>query len=92
MFSTSDLTVIYANSRKPEEEAKPTVYDTLLFKLPRYFYNQSVGRILGNRQAVDEPLLEKSDLPEDEAALQSATALNANGEARKRKAKARAAR
>ncbi|ORY11245.1 hypothetical protein BCR34DRAFT_588062 [Clohesyomyces aquaticus] len=75
----------------PDEEARPTVFDTLLFKLPKYLYHQSVGRILGNKDAVDEPLLGSSDLPADEAMLQSATAQNANGEARKRKAKARAA-
>ncbi|KAF2740418.1 hypothetical protein EJ04DRAFT_507951 [Polyplosphaeria fusca] len=74
----------------PEEEPKPTIYDTLLFKLPKFCYNQTVGRITGNHQAVEEPLLESTDLPQDEAALQSATAMNANGEARKRKAKAKA--
>ncbi|KAF2016053.1 hypothetical protein BU24DRAFT_492216 [Aaosphaeria arxii CBS 175.79] len=73
----------------PDEEAHPTIFDTLLFKLPKFFYNQSVGRVLGNNRAVEEPLLETSDLPEDEAALQSATAINANGESRKRKSKAK---
>jgi hypothetical protein len=84
--------VAHANCKQPDDDPKPTIYDTLLFKLPKFVYNQSVGRVLGNRQAVDEPLLEKSDLPEDEAALQAATAINANGEARKRRAKAKAAR
>ncbi|KAF1996072.1 DNAJ domain-containing protein [Amniculicola lignicola CBS 123094] len=74
----------------PESEDKPTIYDTALFKLPKFFYNQSVGRITGNKAMVDEPLLEESsDLPEDEIALQSATAANGVGEARKRKAKLR---
>ncbi|KAF2112444.1 hypothetical protein BDV96DRAFT_498067 [Lophiotrema nucula] len=76
----------------PDEESKPTIYDTLLFRLPKFFYNQSVGRVIGSQQAVDEPLLETSDLPEDEAAIQSATANNLNGETRKRKAKAKAVR
>lgn len=61
----------------------------MLFKLPKYAYNQSVGRVLGKKELIEEPLLETSDLPEDEAAIQSATAQNLNGEARKRKAKAR---
>lgn len=61
----------------------------MLFKLPKYAYNQSVGRVLGKKELIEEPLLESSDLPEDEAAIQSATAQNLNGEARKRKAKAR---
>ncbi|KAF1920137.1 hypothetical protein BDU57DRAFT_508274 [Ampelomyces quisqualis] len=73
----------------PDEEPKPTIFDTMLFKLPRYAYNQSVGRVLGKKGLIEEPLTESSDLPEDEAAIQSATAQNLNGEARKRKAKAR---
>jgi hypothetical protein len=64
----------------------------MLFKLPRFAYNQSVGRVLNKQQLIEEPLMETSDLPEEEAALQSATAQNLNGEARKRKAKARNAR
>jgi hypothetical protein len=64
----------------------------MLFRLPKFAFNQSIGRVLGNSAAVEEPLLETSDLPEDEAALQSATASNVNGETRKRKAKARATR
>ncbi|KAF2749959.1 DNAJ domain-containing protein [Sporormia fimetaria CBS 119925] len=71
----------------PDEESKPTIYDTLLFKLPKFLYNQSVGRATGNQRAVEEPLLDSTDLPTDEAALQSATSINANAEARKRKNK-----
>ncbi|KAL6706916.1 hypothetical protein ACN47E_005059 [Coniothyrium glycines] len=69
----------------PEEEPKPTIFDTLLFKLPKFAYNQSVGRVLGKKELVDEPLLDTTDLPEDEAAIQNATAPNVNGETRKRK-------
>ncbi|PVH96523.1 hypothetical protein DM02DRAFT_674743 [Periconia macrospinosa] len=73
----------------PNEEPMPTIFDTMLFRLPKFLFNQSVGRVLGNKSAVDEPLINSSDLPEDEAALQSATAANLNGEAKKRKAKAK---
>ncbi|KAF1971501.1 hypothetical protein BU23DRAFT_183848 [Bimuria novae-zelandiae CBS 107.79] len=76
----------------PDEEPKPTIYDTMLFKLPKFAYNQTVGRLTGNKQAVQEPLLDSSDLPEEEAALAKATANNVNGETRKRKAKAKAVR
>jgi hypothetical protein len=55
-------------------------------------YNQSAGRIMGKKEMLDEPLLDSSDLPEEEAALQNAIAPNLNGEARKRKAIARKAR
>lgn len=74
-----------ANDLQPNEEPKPTVFDTLLFKLPKYAYNQSVGRVLNKQEMIEEPLMETSDLPEEEAALQNATAQNLNGEARKRK-------
>ncbi|KNG49070.1 endoplasmic reticulum domain protein erj5 [Stemphylium lycopersici] len=76
----------------PNEEPQPTIYDTLLFKLPKFAYNQSVGRVLGKKEMIDEPLLDSSDLPEGEAAIQNATAPNLNGEARKRRAIARKAR
>jgi curved DNA-binding protein CbpA len=76
----------------PDEEPKPTIYDTLLFKLPKFAYNQSVGRVLGKKEMIDEPLLETSNLTEEEAAIQNATASNLNGEARKRKAMAKKAR
>ncbi|KAL5415548.1 hypothetical protein PMIN03_002672 [Paraphaeosphaeria minitans] len=76
----------------PDEEPKPSIFDTMLFKLPKYAYNQTVGRVLGNTQAVEEPLLETSDMPEEEAALTNATANTLNGETRKRKTKARAIR
>ncbi|CAN9203369.1 unnamed protein product [Alternaria alternata] len=76
----------------PDEEPKPTIYDTLLFKLPKFAYNQSVGRVLGKKEMIDAPLLETSNLTEEEVAIQNATAPNLNGEARKRKAMAKKAR
>jgi hypothetical protein len=79
---------IATNVLQPDEEAAPTIFDTVLFKIPKFAYNQTAGRILGKKELIDEPLLETSDLPEDEAALQSATAQNINGETRKRKTKA----
>jgi len=71
----------------PNEEPYPRITDTLLFKLPKYLYNQSIGRLTNpTNPSLEEPLLESSsDLPEDEAAIRSATAINANAEARKRK-------
>lgn len=75
-----------ANHHQPDEEPKPTIFDTLLFKLPKFAYNQSVGRVLNKQEMLEEPLMESSDLPEEEAAIQNATAQNLNGEARKRKA------
>jgi hypothetical protein len=81
--------LISINKPQPDEEAQPTIFDTLVFKLPKFAYNQSVGRVLGKQELIEEPLMDSSELPEEEAALQNATAQNLNGEARKRKAKAR---
>lgn len=75
------------NEQQPDEEPAPTIYDTLLFKLPKFMYNQSAGRFLNKKELIDEPLLEDNEVSE-EAALQSATAQNINGETRKRKTKA----
>ena len=75
------------NEQQPDEEPAPTIYDTLLFKLPKFIYNQSAGRFLNKEELIDEPLLEDNEVSE-EAALQSATAQNINGETRKRKTKA----
>jgi len=77
---------------QPDEEPQPTIYDTLLFKLPMFAYNQTAGRILGKKELLDKPLVETSNLTEEEAAIQNATAPNLNGEARKRKAMAKKAR
>jgi len=63
----------------------------MVFRLPKFLYNRSIGRLLGS-SAAEEPLLETSDLPEEEVALQNATAANLNGESRKRRAKAKAMR
>jgi hypothetical protein len=87
LFDSSHL--IPANHDQPDEEAQPTIFDTLVFKLPKYVYNQSVGRVMGKQELIEEPLMDSSELPEEEAAIQNATAQNLNGEARKRRAKAR---
>ncbi|KAF2222086.1 hypothetical protein BDZ85DRAFT_239164 [Elsinoe ampelina] len=74
----------------PNEIAQPTIYDTVLFKLPRWAYNKSVGKYL-NKDAVDgegDDLFDVVDTPSEENAVEAATSVNANGEARKRRAKA----
>lgn len=62
----------------------------MLFKLPKWAYSQSVGRYFNKAEAdaeLDE-ILHGDDQPLEEKAVNAATAINANGEARKRKAKA----
>ncbi|KAF2198258.1 DNAJ domain-containing protein [Delitschia confertaspora ATCC 74209] len=72
----------------PSEDPKPTIFDTLLFKFPRYVYNQVAGRLFpGRNELLEEPLLSEEPSNDDDAILQSAHAPNANGEARKRKLK-----
>nr|POE63566.1 hypothetical protein CFP56_04469 [Quercus suber] len=70
----------------------PSITDTFLFRGPVYLYNVSLGRLL-NKQTPEQIAWEASqhDGEQDEAevSLQAALPPNANGEARKRKVKAR---
>ncbi|KAF2842639.1 hypothetical protein M501DRAFT_907675, partial [Patellaria atrata CBS 101060] len=70
---------------------KPTIYDTLLFRLPRFAYDQTLGRVTKKR-AITEVYLTEEEVSgaaedSDEKILTEATALNPNSEARKRKIK-----
>ncbi|OCK82847.1 DNAJ domain-containing protein [Lepidopterella palustris CBS 459.81] len=70
---------------------KPTIFDTLLFRIPKFFYDQSIGRVLHTKRSEDSPLdSEEDESTSDEATLKSITAANPNVEARKRKPKVRA--
>ncbi|KAK5122421.1 hypothetical protein LTR85_004005 [Meristemomyces frigidus] len=80
---------------QPDEVPRPSISDTFLVRGPVHLYNMSVGRML-NKQSPEQIALEamqeqEEQGQEDEAepALRSALAPNANGESRKRKAKAR---
>ncbi|KAF1987692.1 hypothetical protein K402DRAFT_392496 [Aulographum hederae CBS 113979] len=73
-----------------EEIPQPTFQDTVLIRLPLWAYNSTLGRFLG--KTADEPVVGDDELNQDgamdgeeEAALNSATALNANGESKMRK-------
>jgi len=76
-----------------EEIPKPTIYQTVLFRLPIWAYNQSLGRVLGRKG--DEVVLldvhgeEVDPDASEEALLKTATAPSQNAEARKRKPKIR---
>ncbi|KAM3414955.1 hypothetical protein BST61_g10093 [Cercospora zeina] len=73
----------------PNELPTPSIRDTFLLRLPVFIYNKSLGRVLGRTQdAVAADLVGEEEGESDEtSALQSATAPNANGEARKRRTK-----
>jgi len=79
---------------QPDEVPPPTISDTFLVRGPRHLYNISAGRFL-NKQTPEHLAYEATGAadqePQDEAkvALQAALSTNANGESRKRKAKAR---
>lgn len=79
---------------QPDEVPQPTISDTFLVRGPVHLYNLSVGRFLNKRtpeQIALEAMQEHSEQAEQteaDAALQSALAPNANGESRKRRAKA----
>ena len=75
-----------------DEIAPPTIYDTVLYRLPKWIYNESLGKLL-NKRTQDA---EMADLVEEEqegdeadASLKAARASNANSETRKRKSKAK---
>ncbi|KAJ9626336.1 hypothetical protein H2203_003968 [Taxawa tesnikishii (nom. ined.)] len=71
-----------------DEIPKPTVYDTVLFRLPLWAWNRTVGKAM-NKRTLDAEVAEnvgEEEREEDaDAALQAATATNQNGETRKRR-------
>ncbi|KAK3700006.1 hypothetical protein LTR37_016166 [Vermiconidia calcicola] len=77
----------------PDEVPPPTISDTVLVRGPLFLYNKSLGRLL-NKQTPEhfhQELSMDGQEEEDEAtaSLNAAIPANANGEARKRKSKAR---
>jgi hypothetical protein len=87
-------TSITDNTSQPDEIARPSFQSTFLFRGPKFLYNKSIGRVLGQTadhaawEANGEPL---DVVPEahlnDEPALSSAIPANAASESRKRKLK-----
>jgi len=78
----------------PNEIAKPSFQSTFLFRGPKFLYNKSIGRVLG--QTTDHAAWEANGEPLDvvpevhlneEPALSSAISANASSESRKRKLK-----
>ena len=73
---------------EPNEVPSPSISDTFLVRLPLYLYNKSLGKAL-NKQTPEHIAWEAEG--EDVAstdALNIALSANANGETRKRRAKA----
>ena len=72
----------------------PRITDTFLFRGPVHLYNITAGRFL-NKQTPEHIAyeangdLDQGEQDESEALLQAALPANANGEARKRRSKAR---
>ena len=81
--------------RQVDEIPRPSIYDTLLFRLPVWAYNRSIGRLTGSPTTQDpdnQPSTETSSEDEEtekEKTLKNAIAPNQNGDARKRKTKNR---
>jgi len=78
----------------PNEIARPSFQSTFLFRGPKFLYNKSIGRVLG--QTADHAAWEANGEPLDvvpevhlneEPALSSAISANASSESRKRKLK-----
>ncbi|KAJ9659202.1 hypothetical protein H2201_007466 [Coniosporium apollinis] len=68
-----------------DEIPRPSIYDTAVFRLPVWVYKKTVGRAMGQTPDIVLPETEERDDVSEDAALRSATAVNQNGEARKRK-------
>ncbi|KIW01331.1 hypothetical protein, variant [Verruconis gallopava] len=68
---------------------KPTVYDTVLFRLPAFVYRKTIGRFLRPHEAVLEQLTRDEHETIEDAALDCATSINANEESERRKPKVR---
>lgn len=75
----------------PNEILQPTIYDTVLFRLPKFVYGQTAGRFMDKPVSDDEiaELITTEETREDEQALKAALPTNKNAEARRRKAKAK---
>ena len=74
---------------KPEEVPPPSIGNTFLARLPLFLYNKSLGRYL-NKQTPEYIEWEAEGENYDGAdPLSSALPPNANGETRKRRAKAK---
>jgi len=78
----------------PDEIARPSFQSTFLFRGPKFLYNKSIGRVLG--QTADHAAWEANGEPldvvpevhlDEEPALSSAISANASSESRKRKLK-----
>jgi curved DNA-binding protein CbpA len=65
-----------------DEIPKPTIYDTVLFRLPIWAYGKTIGRITGGSQGAD-PEDEVSDEVEDDFSIDTPNP-KANGAAKKR--------
>ena len=78
---------------QPDEVPVPKITDTFLVRGPIFLYNITVGKML-NKQTPEHIHWEltqsdQDQVDEEDALLKSALPPNANGETRKRKAKAR---
>lgn len=88
------LSLATANILQPDEVPAPTINDTFLVRFPIFLYNRSLGKVL-NKQTPEHIAWEASlgeeqeEVDEAEASLRSAIPPNANGEARKRRSKAK---
>ncbi|KAE8152124.1 hypothetical protein BDV25DRAFT_76620 [Aspergillus avenaceus] len=64
-----------------EEIPRPTMRDTMVFRLPIWFYHKSVGRLLGPDAADTEIMEEPSEVPE---AVEQVSESASKGKARRR--------
>lgn len=91
-YTVTQIDCLLTPFLQPDEVPPPTVRDTFLVRAPLFLYNKTLGRVL-NKQTPEyiewEASMDEQEQDSEIAALQSAIPPNANGEARKRRAKAK---
>jgi len=67
--STPHFSELSTNIFQVDENRQPTIYDTLLFRIPKFAYAKSVGRLLGKKPSEDALEVEEDESADENSAL-----------------------
>ncbi|KAI9373315.1 hypothetical protein BJX61DRAFT_387307 [Aspergillus egyptiacus] len=70
-----------------DEIHRPTICDTMIFKLPGFVYRKTVGQILGSSSSVDDEMPSEDEQAEVAESEQSSSAVAARGAVSRRRGK-----
>ncbi|KAL4940814.1 hypothetical protein BDV06DRAFT_15375 [Aspergillus oleicola] len=68
-----------------EEIQRPTIRDTMIFKLPGWIYRKNVGKFLGTTSTIDDGALSEDDQVEAVEELEQSSSVVSSGKAKRRK-------